>query len=188
MRTNIVNQPLSLKDELSSMHVLIVIPAFNEQGKIGQVINKIPVQLHSDVLVVDDCSSDKTAEEASRAGAHVIRHERNQGVGAAIRSGIDYALANHFDIVAILAGDDQHDSNDLPGLVKPILVDGYDFVQGSRRLRGLQVPNIGSFRRMFTWVYAIIFHVLTGFSCTDATDGGRAFHIGLHSCLSYGQG
>lgn len=170
------------------MHVLIVIPAFNEQGKIGQVINKIPVQLHSDVLVVDDCSSDKTAEEASRAGAHVIRHERNQGVGAAIRSGIDYALANHFDIVAILAGDDQHDPNDLPGLVKPILVDGYDFVQGSRRLRGLQVPNIGSFRRLFTWVYAIIFRVLTGFSCTDATDGGRAFHIGLHSCLSYGQG
>jgi glycosyltransferase involved in cell wall biosynthesis len=47
-----------MNDDLSSMHVLIVIPIFKEQGKIGLVINKIPVQLHSDVLVVDDCSSD----------------------------------------------------------------------------------------------------------------------------------
>jgi glycosyltransferase involved in cell wall biosynthesis len=60
------------------MHTLIVTPAFNEQGKIGQVINKILVQLHSDVLVVDDCLSDKTAGEAFRGGSHVIRRERNQ--------------------------------------------------------------------------------------------------------------
>src|SRR4030042_694231 len=120
--------------------VLIVIPAYNEQGKIGCVVNKIPSDLADKVVVVNDCSTDQTALEAENAGAIIINHEQNQGVGAAIRSGIDYALAHDFDIVAILSGDNQHDPNDLYGVLNPILEDGYDFVQGSRRLGGLHAP------------------------------------------------
>lgn len=162
---------------ISSLRVLIVIPAHNEQGKISAVIGKIPPGIAAAIVVVDDCSKDETYNEACAAGAIVIRHERNTGVGGAIRSGIDYARQNGYDVVAILSGDDQHDPNDLPGLLKPIIEQGYDFVQGSRRLCGLQAPNIGWFRRIFTWVYAFIFRLLTGFPCTDATNGGRAFHV-----------
>ena len=161
------------------LRVLVVIPAYNEQGKIGRVITKIPPQIVDGTVVVDDCSSDETAAEVKRAGAIVIRHEHNMGAGAAIRSGIDYALANGYDVVTILSGDDQHDPNDLPGLLDPILTKGYDFVQGSRRLGGLHAPNIGWFRRTFTLVYAIIFRLLTGFPCTDATNGGRAFRTSI---------
>jgi len=160
----------------AALRTLIVIPAYNEQGKIGTVIGKIPTDLSADTLVVDDCSRDETSAEARAAGALVARHPVNQGVGAGIRSGIDYARANGYDVVAILSGDDQHDPNDLRGVLARI-AEGYDFVQGSRRLAGLDAPNIGLFRRVFTLVYAVIFRVLTGFACTDATNGGRAFRV-----------
>lgn len=159
------------------LRTLIVIPAYNEQGKIGRVIMKIPRDVPDEVVVIDDCSKDNTYEEARALRVNVIRHERNQGVGAAIRTGIEYAITNGFDIVAVLSGDDQHDPQELIGLLDPILNHGYDFVQGSRRLGGLDAPNIGWFRRIFTWIYAFTFRILTGFRCTDATNGGRAFRI-----------
>ncbi len=163
--------------ETQKPRVLVVIPAYNEQGKIGRVVRKALTQAVDGIVVVDDGSRDDTAAEAAAAGAWVVRHERNAGVGAAIRTGIDYALAHDFSVVAILSGDDQHDPTELPGLLRPILEEGYDFVQGSRRFRGLQSPNINWFRRFFTWVYAATFRLLTGFACTDATNGGRAFHV-----------
>ncbi|MBI5878700.1 MAG: glycosyltransferase family 2 protein [Chloroflexi bacterium] len=160
-----------------TLRTAVVAPAYNEQGKIGRVVNKVPRDIISAIVVVDDCSTDATSAEAAAAGAVVIRHERNRGVGAAIRSGIDYALANGFDAVAILSGDDQHDPNDLYGMLA-LLEQGYDFVQGSRRFAGgLDAPNIGWFRRMSTWGYTIVFRLVSGFPCTDATNGGRAFRL-----------
>jgi dolichol-phosphate mannosyltransferase len=157
------------------MRVLITIPAYNEQGKIGRVVEKIPKDICDGIVVVDDCSSDNTATEAGAAGATVLSHSVNSGVGAAIRSGIDYAIKNSYDVVVVVAGDDQHDPADLQGLLEPIRSGRYDFVQGSRRLAGLQAPNINTFRRITTWFYTFLFRVLTGFPCTDATNGGRAF-------------
>lgn len=165
----------------SKLRAIVVIPAYNEQGKVGRVVSKVPAGLVDQVLVVDDCSQDQTADEARRAGAGVLSHERNQGVGAAIRSGIDYARAHDYDIVAVLSGDDQHDPRELKGLLEPITRQGYDFVQGSRRLTGLHADHIGWFRRIFTWFYALIFRLLTGFPCTDATNGGRAFRTRIFS-------
>jgi dolichol-phosphate mannosyltransferase len=163
----------------SKPKVLIVVPAYNEEGKIGRVVRKVPGDVCCAIVVVNDCSSDATAAEAANAGAIVISHPARRGVGAGIRSGIDYAIANKFDIVAILSGDDQHDPADLYGVLRPILEGRCDFVQGSRRLGGLQAPNIGKFRRFSTWLYTVVFRILTGFPCTDATNGGRAFRTGI---------
>jgi dolichol-phosphate mannosyltransferase len=157
------------------MKVLIVIPAYNEQGKIGSVVRKIPKPICDGIVVVNDCSADGTAAEAKAAGAALISHPVNRGVGAAIRTGIDYAIQNNYDVVVILSGDDQHDPNDLPGLLAPLHGGTYDFVQGSRRLSGLQAPNIGAFRRISTWCYTALFRILSSYPCTDATNGGRAF-------------
>ncbi len=167
-----MNQP-----GLQKIKVLIVIPAFNEEGKIKKVIAKIPPGMADEILVVDDCSTDQTSMEAKIAGATVRRHERNMGVGAGIRTGIDYALSAGYDVVAILSGDDQHDPNDLYEILEMITHRGFDFVQGSRHLGGLNSPNISWFRKSFTRLYATIFSILTGFPCTDATNGGRAFRI-----------
>jgi dolichol-phosphate mannosyltransferase len=159
--------------------ILIVIPAYNEQGKIGRVVAGIPPAIVADILVVDDCSVDQTNREAREAGAMVVRHEHNMGVGAAIRSGIDYALAHKYDVVAVLSGDDQHDPNDLPRLLRLISEEGFDMAQGSRRYDGLRAPSIGLFRRVSTWFYALLFRSLTGFRSTDATNGGRAFRTAI---------
>jgi dolichol-phosphate mannosyltransferase len=161
----------------SRLRVLIIVPAYNEQGKIGRVVHKIPEHLYESIVVVNDCSADGTAGEAESAGAIVLSHSVNRGVGAAIRTGIDYAIKNNYDAVVVMAGDDQHDPGDLPGLLAPLHEGKYDFVQGSRRLAGLQAPNIGSFRRIMTWGYTALFRILTGFPCTDATNGGRAFRL-----------
>jgi dolichol-phosphate mannosyltransferase len=159
------------------LRVIVVIPAYNESGKIDKVVSNLPKKIIDAIVVVDDCSKDNTAQQAKDAGAIVIRHEHNLGVGGAIRTGIDYAINNNYDVVAIVSGDNQHDPADLLGLLKPILQDGYDFVQGSRRVKGLQAPNIGWFRRFFTWIYVLIFRLLTGYPITDATNGGRAFRV-----------
>jgi dolichol-phosphate mannosyltransferase len=166
---------------VSKERVLIVVPAFNEQGKIGRVVHKIPRDACDGIVVVNDCSTDGTAAEAEQAGAILITHSKRRGVGAAIRSGIDYAIANQYDVVAVLSGDDQHDPNDLYGLLAPILDGKFDFVQGSRRLIGLQSPQINTFRRISTWWYTALFRLLTGFPCTDATNGGRAFRTRILS-------
>jgi dolichol-phosphate mannosyltransferase len=160
--------------------ILCVLPAYNEEGKIGRVVKKVKKEDGIDtILVVDDFSSDKTSQEAKTQGALVLRHKMNLGVGAAIRSGIDYAIANDFDIVVILSGDDQHDSQDIPSVLSPLLNDGYHFVQGSRRLKGGRIVGGSLFRRFATKLYAVIFRFFTGFPSTDATNGFRAFYVSI---------
>jgi dolichol-phosphate mannosyltransferase len=161
------------------MRTVAVIPAFNEEGKIGSVLRKIPSGEVEAVVVVDDCSSDGTGREAANLGAVVLRHSKNRGVGAAIRSGIDYARRNGFDVVVILSGDDQHDPAELPTVLGPLREDRCDFVQGSRRLGGLRAPAIGLFRRVTTALYARMFRWVSGFPSTDATNGFRAFRLRL---------
>src|SRR5439155_23325524 len=82
--------------------VAVVVPAFNESGKIGDVVRKIPRRHAGCVVVVDDASADDTAAEAERAGAErVLRHAENRGVGAAIRTGLKAAKAAGFEFAAI---------------------------------------------------------------------------------------
>lgn len=157
------------------MRVLAVIPAFNEQGKVGAVVRKIPPGTIERVLVVDDCSTDRTSAEAREAGAEVVRHPRNQGVGAAIRSGIDHALAEGFDVVVVLSGDDQHEPAELQRVLEPLRTGQCDFVQGSRWLPGGAAPNISWFRACLTRAYAWSFRQVINFPCTDGTNGFRAF-------------
>ena len=160
--------------------ILVVLPAFNEEGKIGQVVEKVKrVGLVDAIIVADDCSTDGTYDEARRAGAVVIRHDKNMGVGAGIRSGIDYGRKNGFDICLILSGDDQHDPREIERVAGPILNDEYDFIQGSRWIDGGRVVNERLFRKYTTRWYALFFTILTGRRITDATNGFRAIRTEL---------
>jgi dolichol-phosphate mannosyltransferase len=128
-------------------------------------------------MVVDDGSSDGTAAEARAAGAQVIEHSGNRGVGAAIRSGIEHAEASGFDVVVVMGGDDQDNPAEIHLLLDPIQRDVADFVQGSRRLEGLRTIDMPFFRRVTTRLYSMIFRAATGFRSTDATNGFRAFRV-----------
>lgn len=159
---------------------LCILPAYNESGKIGRVVEKVTATgLIDQILVVDDCSTDKTAEEARSGGAQVITHERNQGVGAAIRTGIQYGRENGFDIAVIMSGDDQHEPKELPLVLDTLFADRHNFVQGSRRLKGGQAVNAPLFREITTRLFSAIFTVLTGRRITDGTNGFRAFYLSI---------
>ena len=113
--------------------VVAAIPCFNEQQFIGDVVSK--ARNHVDlVIVIDDGSSDDTAKVAQAAGAEVIRHEARQGAGAATKSGFEAAKKNNADVLVTLDGDGQHDPNDIPRLLNPILDGEADLVIGSRFL------------------------------------------------------
>jgi dolichol-phosphate mannosyltransferase len=160
--------------------LLIVLPAYNESGKIGRVVQKVKaIELVDCIVVVDDCSSDKTSDEALSAGAIVLRHEKNQGVGAGIRTGIKYGIENGYEICAILSGDDQHEPKEIKRVVGPILKNEYDFIQGSRRMKGGCVVNDRPFRMVTTQLYSLLFSFLTFRRITDATNGFRAFRLSI---------
>ncbi|MCL4552990.1 MAG: glycosyltransferase family 2 protein [Candidatus Marsarchaeota archaeon] len=159
--------------------IIVLIPAFNEEGKISQVVSKIPKHLVDDILVIDDGSADRTAAEARQAGAKVVSHVKNRGVGAALRTGMDFALERSYDVAVILSGDDQHDPSELPAALRPVLEGGFDFVQGSRNLPGARAENMPWARALYIRFYSLLFRLFTGFPCSDGTNGFRVFRTSI---------
>src|SRR5438128_11326202 len=124
--------PAVLRREFPDSKILVAIPAFNEGPTIGSVVLKAR-QFASEVVVVDDGSTDDTAETATLAGAHVIRHARNLGKGMAIRSAWLYARAKELEAFVLLDGDHQHNPKDIPRVVEPSLAGDADGVLGVGR-------------------------------------------------------
>ncbi len=164
----------------SSPRVLVVAPAYNESGKIGAVVRDVLRQPCVDAMVVvDDCSSDATGDEASEAGATVLRHAQNRGAGAALRTGIQYGVDEGFDIVAIVSGDGQHVADELERVVRPVADGSCDLCQASRFADGGNVRGQNAFRTSLIRFYSLVFTVFTGTALSDATNGMRAFRTSL---------
>lgn len=121
------------------MKICAVVPARDEAGRIGDVVTRLRRHV-AEVVVVDDGSCDDSADEAQEAGARVLRHDRNRGKGAALRTGIDYALLDGFDAVLTCDGDGQHDPEDVPRFVDEASRTGADLVIGARRFETHAAP------------------------------------------------
>ncbi|MBN1916915.1 MAG: glycosyltransferase family 2 protein [Verrucomicrobia bacterium] len=161
------------------MRVLAVIPAYNERGKIGNVVRKVPRDVVHEVLVVNDGSTDSTPDEARAAGATVISNPHPTGAGNSIRQGIHYARKRGYGIVTVMAGNDKDCPNEIPRLLDPILKAGYHFVQGSRWLKGGLAGNTPLYRRLATRLHPFLFSLVVGRRFTDTTNGFRAFRTSL---------
>jgi glycosyltransferase involved in cell wall biosynthesis len=117
----------------------VLIPAFDAAKTIGGLVSGIKTQ-GLPVVVVDDGSRDRTAELASKQGAVVISHLRNQGKGAALRTGFEYALRSQYDGVVTMDGDGQHDPGDIPQLLRAGEVQHAGIVLGNRMMNGAVMP------------------------------------------------
>ena len=154
------------------MRLFVVVPAFNEAEVIAEVIADL--RRHAgDIVVVDDASSDATVDVARQAGAVVLRHVINRGQGAAIQTGVDYALQNGAEAIVTFDSDGQHSADDLPALLAPIRDGAADFVLGSRfpQMRSA-IPRT---RRGLLRLAIVFTRITSGLDVTDAHNGLRAF-------------
>jgi glycosyltransferase involved in cell wall biosynthesis len=156
------------------MKSLLVIPAFNEAENITLVIEEIR-SLHRsmDLLVVSDGSADATAELAERAGAVVARLPFNLGYGAAVQTGLLYAVERGYDICVLIDGDGQHDPKYIADLMAPVLAGKADLALGSRFL-GRADYRIPLGRRLGIYLFRKLASLVTRQQITDPTSGFQA--------------
>ncbi len=154
-----------------SVSVWAVIPAWNEERVIKQVIREV-LPFVSAVVVVDDFSRDNTSVQATDAGAMVIGHPLNLGQGAALQTGMEYALKNGADVIVHFDADGQHVAEDIPSLIKPIYEGKADIVLGSRFLKKNDIPFA---RKMFLQGAILFTWIFSGIRLTDTHNGLRAF-------------
>ncbi|MBF0330757.1 MAG: glycosyltransferase family 2 protein [Candidatus Omnitrophica bacterium] len=167
------------------MPKILVCPiAFNENVKLKSVIErflKSPARKIADYLVMDDCSTDGTTEmirSFAVQGVATIRHEKQSGVGVAIRTAIRYAQKNQYDVIVIMAGNDKDNPDEITAVIKPIVDDGYDFVQGSRYKGKVGTGgDMPFYRKVATRMHPMLMSFFTGASVTDSTNGFRAFRV-----------
>ncbi len=164
--------------------ILVVPVAFNENVKLRSVIErflKSSARGFADYLVVDDCSTDGTTEmirSFADKGVATIRHARQRGVGAAIRTAIRYAIDKGYTIIVIMAGNDKDNPDEIPALLGPIRDEGYDFVQGSRYKGKVGIGGAMPFyRKVATRLHPLLMSFFTGHRVTDSTNGFRAFRL-----------
>lgn len=157
----------------------VIIPAFNEAAVIGEVIGAVK-QYADTTLVIDDGSTDQTADVARRAGATVLRHLVNRGQGAAIQTGITAALRGTADIIITFDADGQFLANEIGRVIDPIIRGQADVVLGSRFLPSVatvpgQAPQRISYsKKTVLKVATAITRLYTGLAVTDTHNGFRA--------------
>lgn len=158
---------------MNSQKIFIVIPAFNEETVIQEVIKEIKDEGYNNIIVVDDGSSDETCRKAKEVkGVTALRHKINRGKGAATKTGIEAAKLLGAEIIITMDGDGQHDPGDIKKLADPIINGRRDVVLGTR----LKNPDgMPWYKILHNWIANIITWYLFGLWVTDSQSGMRAY-------------
>jgi len=152
------------------MRTIVIIPAYNEERTVGAVVRNVREHI-PDVIVVDDGSDDATGDRATAAGALVVRHCINRGLGAALGTGIAAALGHSPDVIVTLDADGQHDPSDIAAVTAPVQAGFADLVIGTRFARG-KAPFS---RHLANTIANLLTRLLFNVQASDTQSGFRAF-------------
>ncbi len=159
------------------MKLVVMIPAYNEESTIPNVIRSVrqTTPINTSILVIDDGSRDNTARLAREAGAEVISHGNNKGLGIAFRTGINHALSMQADIIVNIDADGQFNPADIQRLVQPIIEDKADMVTCSRFLERRYIPRMPWIKKFGNNLITSLINFLTGKRFTDSQCGFRVY-------------
>jgi dolichol-phosphate mannosyltransferase len=161
--------------------IIVIAPAYNEEAKIGLAVARVPRDVADQILVVDDGSTDRTAQVARDAGASVLSLGHVFGVGYALREALNFARHEGFEIAVIMAGNNKDEPREIPRLLDAI-VDGADLAIGSRYLSGgAYGGDMPRYRKWATRLHPRLLSWACGKRLTESTNGFRAIRL---SCLS----
>lgn len=150
----------------------IVVPAYNEASRLARTLKSL-VSSYPNVVVIDDGSQDTTSQTARDAGAWVLRHEVNRGQGAALQTGLTFALRQGAEYIVTFDADGQHDPSEIPTLLKPLENGQADVALGSRFLG--QTVNMPWTRKWILKAGVLFTRIVSQIRVTDAHNGFRAF-------------
>ena len=167
------------EERLSALRLLVAIPAYDEAPSIAKVVAAIPREIPGvrevRVLVVDDGSRDATAQLALDAGALVVSHGTNQGLGAAFRTAVRHAVSEGFDVLVTLDGDGQFDASQIPELIRPLRERTALVATASRFLDPAVEPSMPWIKKWGNRRVAGMVSALTGRRYADVSCGFRAY-------------
>jgi glycosyltransferase involved in cell wall biosynthesis len=168
--------------------ILVAVPAYNEEVAIGSVVLR-SLKYADEVLVVDDGSADNTAEVAALAGAKVVKHEKNGGYGAAVRTCFESARKANADIMIVIDADGQHSPDDIPRMVEEMVSANSDIVIGSRFVNGNEKnQKIPAYRKLGMKVLDTATVAGSGMSVSDSQSGFRAYSRKAIAGIRIGEG
>jgi dolichol-phosphate mannosyltransferase len=167
------------------LKTVAIIPVYGESDTIGSVLQRFDHGYVDEICVVADKPGAITLGAIEEAGRQIrvpiktITNPVRNGIGNAIRQGYKYSVDNGFDLIVIMAGNGKDDPREIPRLTKPIVEEGYDYVQGSRFLPGGRREKNPFLRSIFTRLFPYVWSFMTGVRCTEVTNGFRAYRASI---------
>ncbi len=154
------------------MRTLVIIPCKDLESEVGGVVKGVrSLGLDLDVAVVDDGSEDETSRAAREAGAHVLRHEVNQGKGAALKTGFEYAVEKGYEAVITIDGDGQHDPAAIPDFLETVEKSDADVIIGTR------MHAVGEMPRLRIWTNRTTSRVVSFLAGQDIPDSQSGYRL-----------